>query len=230
MKPSPAFPSLESLIAFYQELSLPRQPHWVIYVKIIIRRGMSFIDKLIHKDPDHIKDRRFWYRGRPAELLKRVDNEGNKYPVRFEESIESPLYHPASMVAVGQVFDSPEWLLLFKIDGDIARRKYGRPEFNLVAYLEGWAPIHDKEIAARRNALRRDSIGHVPQDFIIKSNTQDLIERYGKDDSETLAWIISHAKELESADFYSESHRDPLLDIAGEMNHAIAGDGARDAE
>lgn len=201
----PEFSSLDAVRAFYQELSVPRRPYYKTMVRVFTKskRGGSFVDRVIHTDPNHVKLSKIGYKdARRVEVLKIKDSNGNSIPYVHVEYTDSLLYSPVGH-KFGKGAINYEWALLLKIDGDIARRKTGNVDDGLIHYVNDLKEFKSRKVKIAVNKLKKEGREnrHLP-----KSNAQDIIERYGRDDPEVLEWALRNASKLEKGNFYHENY------------------------
>jgi hypothetical protein len=225
-KKSPRVPTIAGLRALYHELSARRLPYYKTLVRVHLRRGGSFINSVVHLSDEHAELTTKGYRSQVSKVvpLTWTDHRGNTRVRRFEEYTCGALYAPmVTSNAVGRAVDY-EWALVLKIDADLAMKRTGEIDDGLVHYLGDIAVAHNDELRLRREKyLNRPCAGR-PH----KSNTQDLLDRYG-DDPNVAAWIKSRRSNLDSDscnfrhdDYEDQVSRDsvPLENFVGRFDNA----------
>ena len=232
-KAAPSFKNLRMAVDFYNEISAPVKVVYKTVVRVFpanAKNSHAFEAVAIHDDPDNLRLSQF-ERANPRRVDKVffVDHRGEQHLRQHKEFTVGTLYAPQSgHNGPNQV--SLEWALIFKIDGDLARRKTGHVEDGLIHYIVDLNPVHNKTIERARKKLSELSEQKSFEGRPPKSNSQDLTERYGRDDPEVLDWIKRNSAELDNADFSHDNYTDMVLRHAVPLGEAEGGDGYRSFE
>lgn len=210
MSNAPRFKALDALVEFYKELSAPERFTYRTMVAIYpaFRKAEPYYEVVSHTEPHHIKLTKDGYRNvRRVDKVCYTDKNGKQVLNQKVERTIGSLYTPQRAYRIGPGKINYEWALLMKIDADIARRKTGYIEDGLIHYVDDLNPVISEKIEKARARLAKKSASGRPP----KSNTQDLTERYGRNDPKVQEWIDKYSAELDGADFKHDGFQDSVM-------------------
>jgi hypothetical protein len=206
MPASPAFSSMEELRTIYDELSSKPCPYYKSVVRIKLSKR-SFVTRTIIHSGAHADLKPESHRGAVGvELIG-----------RHTEMTTGLLYLP--QVSSQNIKMSTEWLLIFKIDCDLSRKKTGSVDSALAHYIAPSTSLYRAaHIRRLRHKLDRGGMGGRPLGEASKP-VGDLLIRYGKKRSDgtwdtedfSTAWILQNRYQLEHGGFMGEEYREPTL-------------------
>lgn len=210
-KPLPIFRSLAGLKTLYEELSAPRLPIITTLVRVVLKSGGSYIDRVTHTGSHARLEKKGHRNARRVIPLTYENQNGNRKPLEHVEFTEGSLYTPQAVSNMASPSIDYEWALLLKIDADLARQKTGDIMDGLVHYLDDLTVITNPAISARREKLKNKGAGGKRR----KTNARDLLERYAMDEEgkripgEIANWITANRHKLnDDPTFTHEDYQD----------------------
>lgn len=197
---------MEELRTIYEELSAKPCPYYKSVVRIKLSKR-SFVTRTVVHSGSHADLKPESHRGAVAvELIS-----------RHVEVTNGLLYLPH--ISSQSCKMSTEWLLIFKIDCDLSRKKTGSVDSALAHYIAPSTSLYRSEPQRRlRRKLDRGGMGGRPLGEASKP-VGDLLIRYGKKRSDgswdtddfSTAWILENRYQLERGGFMGEEYREPTL-------------------
>lgn len=201
VKRFPETSSIEELRNIYQKLSAPKRTYYKTLIRVHLRRG-SYLAWVIHTEPNNVNLTTKGYRNAVRVVPEYLtDAAGNQIPIRLSSTTEGSLYGPLSSLSMGMDYESA---LCFKIDCDLARTKTGNIEDALVHYIQE-SGVTELIAQKKKKLVYKSKPG--PNK---KSNSSDLLDRYGRDE-ETARWIKNNSEKLDEGNFSHENYKDRIF-------------------